>query len=141
MYQIVCNIGVLLTLQISIALESLYVFRQCFFTKLLLMKTLIVSEFTRAYTAKDLEISVISKEIDRYSEVLQMLSTLIIDWKGSFFSYLKQKRDKVATIQDRKMDISERSLFFLYYSIDSIMNLLFSSQGIHITCCSIQNSH
>lgn len=41
-----------------------------FFTKLLLMKTLIVSEFTRAYTAKDLEISVISKEIDRYSEVL-----------------------------------------------------------------------
>ena len=39
------------------------------------------------------------------------------------------------------MDASEESLFFLYSSTSSIVNLLFSEQGTHIASHFIQNSY
>ena len=47
------------------------------------MKIPIASELTRTCITKDLEMLVISKEIDRYKEVLKVSSTLIVGYRKS----------------------------------------------------------
>ena len=59
-------------------------FKQCFFTKALLMKTLVVLEFTKTCIVRDSEVLVVFKK------VLQTLRALIVDQRGSFFFYLGQ---------------------------------------------------
>lgn len=59
-------------------------FKQCFFTKALLMKTLVVLEFTKTCIVRDSEVLIVSKK------VLQTLRVLIVDQRGSFFFHLGQ---------------------------------------------------
>jgi len=59
-------------------------FKQCFFTKTLLMKTLVVLEFTKTCIVRDSEVLVVSKK------VLQILRALIVNQRGSFFFHLGQ---------------------------------------------------
>ena len=76
-------------------MESLCICRQCFSTKLLLMKTPIVPKLTKIYTVKDLEVLVVSREIGKCREFSQASRVLIVDQKECFFSHL---RDEVVTI-------------------------------------------
>jgi len=55
------------------------------------MKILVVPESTRTYTENNGEISVVSREIGRYREILWTLKALIVGHKRSLFSQLEQQ--------------------------------------------------
>ena len=52
------------------------------------MKTPIVPKSTKVYTVKDLEVLVVSREIGKYREFLQVSRVLIVDQKECFFPHL-----------------------------------------------------
>jgi len=67
------------------------------------------------------EISIDTKSTNgRSEETFLFLSGVIVAW-------------------GRGLDISERSLFSLYFSTSSIVNLLFSSWNTYIASCFMQN--
>ena len=88
------SFGMPLTLYTDIDLKSLWVLRLCFSTKLGLIKTLIAPELTRACIEKDLEMPIVLREIKRYRKILWtllwILRALMVEYRGSFFSYLGQ---------------------------------------------------
>jgi len=55
----------------------------------------IASESTKACTVKNLEVSVVSKKIGNYREVLWVSRTLMVGWRGSFFFCLGQWESRV----------------------------------------------
>ena len=60
----------LFILYMSMSSKSLQVFKQCFSTKLWLMKILVVLELSQACIDTDLAVSVVSRKIERYKKVL-----------------------------------------------------------------------
>ena len=80
---------VLLTLYTGTGFESLQVLRSCHCTKFWLIKTLVAPESTRIHTENNLNMSVVSRNIRRYREVLQALRAFIVRHRKSLFSYLE----------------------------------------------------
>ena len=59
--------------------------------------------------------------------------------EGSLFFYLKEQTESIKAREIGISDVSSRSLFSLYFSIDNIANLFFSGQDAYVASCSTQN--
>ena len=107
--------------------------------KALLIKTLVASELISTYTEKVLKISMVLRAIGRYTEALQTLRALMVRYRRSFFSHLKwQTKEQYG----RGVGVSSsRSLFSMYSSTGSIVNLLINNWSIYFTSHSMQNSY
>lgn len=110
-----------------------------FVNKNLVKMILIASKFTNTYTKKISKILVVFRVIERYSKVLYTSRVLIVKCWESFFLYLEQQRRDIEIIVFELSNISIRLLSSLYFSIDSILNLLFNNWNIYITSYLTQN--
>jgi len=79
--------GILLILYTSTDWENFWVSMLYFSTKLWLIKISVALKSTSVYIDKNFDILVVSKEMDRYSEVLQVLK--IVNYQESPFFHLE----------------------------------------------------
>ena len=120
------SLEMLFILYMSMSSKSLQVFKQCFSTKLWLMKILVVLELSQACIDTDLAVSVVSRKIERYKKVLQALRVLIIEYGRSLFSHLKHLT-RTTEIVNEQIGASEMLLSLsVYFSISTAVNLFTS---------------
>ena len=88
----------------------------CFSTKLLLIKVSIIPEFTSTCINKDSDVLVISKVIDRYSNIFQTLRVLMAGYKAFFLLNILNKQERVYIEQINRYiyRVTEIIIIFFY---------------------------